>query len=96
MLTVQRIFDRAAELIEEHGWSQHETGKAVGPMCLQAALWSAKAEYIQQGYLTPPFENLNAELYQRIGSDVLIWHAGWERTKDDVLAILRGENDALD
>jgi hypothetical protein len=83
-VSVQDTLDRTADLIEETGWIQDQFGSENLGYCLAGALRR----------VAPASEYYDArdEIHKRIGTEhVTIWNDAPERTKEDVIAMLRGQ-----
>lgn len=104
MLTSE-VLDLAADLIEQRGWAKgtgwNETGEREGaPLCLEGGIQAAMGLHTQP-YADDPSEQWLADMkacpaYQAVKDylnhpgTLYVWNDALGRTKDEVIAVLRG------
>lgn len=90
----QAVLCRAAELIEERGWTQGEWTARNGAMCVSQAITEAAYEKTMgEGSLRGFNRSLMAKqlLRTRTHRSAIAWNDMKSRKKEEVIAKLRGE-----
>lgn len=73
----------AADYIERRGWSQFQSGRNDGPICMVSAIATVCV-------YSKPFARALEELKQALGADPMQWNDKPGRTQAEVIAALRG------
>lgn len=73
---------KAYEVIEKYGWVQKRFGNEYDGFCVLGALLNAY-------YPSPKYWEMSEAIIQAIGSDIVEWNDRQERTKDQVITILK-------
>jgi hypothetical protein len=82
MTGTRGLRQRAVHVIEQRGWHQGALEELNGELCIVAALCATRLEGVEAAY---------HELVNELGSSQLSdWNDAAGRTKDEVIAALRG------
>lgn len=86
------LLNCAADLIEAHGWVQGSFGSSEGGFCALGAIRHVVAATLGGGVeAASAFNDTRSVLMKHIGArSVVNWNDDFARTKDDVVATLRG------
>jgi hypothetical protein len=83
------IYERAAQLIEEHGHVKGEYGAPTEGFCLAGALIWASEDVGSRSRACALNVRLSATLMRRVGMTGIDWNDRPERTAAEVVAFLR-------
>lgn len=78
---VQIYAGRVADYLEKHGWTQGTYGNEDGECCILGAM--------NRVYDIDAYTNLADAIQDRIKDGIVAWNDAPERTKDDVIGVLR-------
>lgn len=95
--TTREVRERAAQLIERHGWCQWAGRRMDGAICAQQAIYDADRELCEDRYILPRtgFAAI-IEVCEELGITTLAgWNDQQRRTVGDVLSALRGADDVI-
>lgn len=84
--------NKAADLIEEYGWQQCNYGDTRRGFCATGALMYAGGAVPTDGVLLSDlvYDELSGPLMETFGG-LISWNDARGRTKDEVIALLRGK-----
>jgi hypothetical protein len=90
--TVKQIAQKAAELLEEHGWCQHASRGLLGNLCMMQAVTESICNLIgnrEAENVIRLYTFVSGAIDDKVNGSPVRWNDTRGRTKEEVLGLLR-------